>query len=146
LEKALQFLGQISPRLRASSFYTSTPVDCAENAPLFLNAVAEIEFSDGLMYLLEKFQAYELERGRPRERQKNSARPIDLDLLYAAELEMQTPRLTLPHPRMLERLFVMEPLAEICPDLILPGQTKTVRDLLAQLKRNEHDQLCRKIS
>lgn len=147
LSCAYDFLKKLSPsQFLASTFYSSSPVECDKETPSFLNGVVEIEFKDGLIYLLEKLQAYERLRGRPSVREKNSPRPIDLDILYADEMEMQTSRLIIPHPRMTERLFVLEPLAEIRPELILPKQGKSVRVLLEELKRTEHDQVCRKIS
>lgn len=147
LKRASDFLKFLSPTFfLASSFYSCSPVDCKEDTPSFLNGVAEIEFSDGLIYLLEKLQTYEAERGRLAVRERNSPRPIDLDILYADELEMQTARLSLPHPRISERLFVLEPLAEIRPELLLPGLNKSVRVLLEEFKRTKHDQVCRKIS
>jgi 2-amino-4-hydroxy-6-hydroxymethyldihydropteridine diphosphokinase len=143
--KAFAFLRKLDPHAVFSSFYSSSPLDCPPGSPEFINAVVEIGFGDGLVYLLEKLQAYELAQGRPALRGYNSPRPIDLDILYAEELEMQTTRLTLPHPRMRERLFVLEPLAEIRPEMILPGQKESVRVLLEELKLRAHDQVCRKL-
>lgn len=146
MTEARIFLKGLSPHyFIASSNYSSSPVDCAPESNVFINAVVEIEFSDGLLYLLEKLQAYESERGRLVVRERNSPRPIDLDILYAADLVMHTARLTLPHPRWSDRLFVLDPLAEICPELVIPHQTKTVRVLLEELRSQAHDQSCHKI-
>ncbi|NJK90548.1 MAG: 2-amino-4-hydroxy-6-hydroxymethyldihydropteridine diphosphokinase [Blastochloris sp.] len=144
LRESLAFLNQLGRVKLCSSIYESSPVDCTAQSLPFLNAVLEVEFGDGVRYLLEKCQAYELKRGRPGVRERNSPRPVDLDLLYAGELEMNTSTLTLPHPRIQERLFVLKPLAEIRPDLILPGQVKKVSDLLADLEAVAHDQICQK--
>jgi 2-amino-4-hydroxy-6-hydroxymethyldihydropteridine diphosphokinase len=66
-------------------------------------------------------------------RPKNSPRAIDLDVLYAGNLVLNSPEMILPHPRLQQRRFVLTPLAEISPDLVLPGQTRSVRRLLAEL-------------
>lgn len=142
---AMEYLRKLDPGIRCSSLYASSPVDCPEGSPEFINAVVEIEFGDGVMYLLSLLQKYESGRGRPEQRSRNVPRPIDLDILYAGPLEMNTGRLVLPHPRLGERLFVLEPLAEINPELLLPGREKKVSELLEELKRSSHDQVCRKI-
>jgi 2-amino-4-hydroxy-6-hydroxymethyldihydropteridine diphosphokinase len=72
--------------------------------------------------------------GRPGNHPRNVSRKIDIDLLYFDDVMVNEPDLQLPHPRMHERRFVLEPLAEIRPELVLPGQRKTVRELLAQAK------------
>ena len=71
--------------------------------------------------------------GRPARRPLNESRPIDLDILYAGDAVSDSPELTLPHPRMLQRRFVLAPLVRIRPELILLGQTKTVAEFLARL-------------
>lgn len=145
INQAFSFLRQLDPGAVLSSLYSSTPLGCPPGSPEFINAVAEISFRDGLIYLLEKLQAYEKERGRAEVRARNSPRPVDLDILYAQDLEMRTMRLVLPHPRMTERLFVLEPLSEIRPELVLPTQNRSVRVLLEELKLGSHDQVCRKL-
>ncbi len=116
-----------------SALYETEPLDCPPGSPVFLNAAAEIESSLTPADLLANLQAAEREAGRPTARARNSPRHLDLDLLYCGDLVVGGPPLTLPHPRMLQRRFVLQPLAEIRPDLILPGQNQTVRDLLAAL-------------
>ncbi|MCA1657899.1 MAG: 2-amino-4-hydroxy-6-hydroxymethyldihydropteridine diphosphokinase, partial [Verrucomicrobiaceae bacterium] len=71
--------------------------------------------------------------GRPAEHKKNSSRPIDLDLLYFGLSEIEMPGLRLPHPRMTERQFVLRPLADIRPELILPNQAEPIQTLLTRL-------------
>jgi 2-amino-4-hydroxy-6-hydroxymethyldihydropteridine diphosphokinase len=71
--------------------------------------------------------------GRPTAHEKNVSRPIDLDLLYFGPAEIEMPGLRLPHPCVTERQFVLRPLADIQPDLILPNQTEPIRTLLARL-------------
>ncbi len=87
--------------------------------------------------LLEKLQALEIEFGRRRKHVLNEPRPLDLDLIaFGAEIRA-TSALILPHPRAHQRRFVLAPLAEIAPELVLPGQTRTVRELLASLSSGE---------
>ena len=98
-----------------SGIYETEAVDCPPGSPGFCNQVAEMGWSGSLFSLLDLLQAYERGRGRRTVRGRNQPRPMDLDLLYADEVQMRTVRLALPHPRMGGRSFVMEPLAEICP-------------------------------
>ena len=116
-----------SPRLETA------PVDCPPGSPPFLNAVAEIRIdSDSLppRVLLEKLQAFEQEQGRAAVRAINAPRPLDLDIIYYSCLVVQEPDLVIPHPRAHLRRFVLEPLSHLRPELVLPGQVKTVRELL----------------
>ena len=82
-------------------------------------------------------QALEGEFGRRPKAALNEPRPLDLDLIAFQSVVCATPRLTLPHPRTHLRRFVLQPLNEIAPELVLPLQTKTVRDLLAELRSDE---------
>jgi len=75
--------------------------------------------------------------GRPKKREKNSPRHIDLDILYADNVIIEKNNLSIPHPRILSRRFVLEPFAEIKPNLILPGQTKSIIEHLENLKSKE---------
>ena len=118
----------------ASRVYETDPVGCEPGAAKFLNAVVEIEYDGDPTELLEKLIRIEESLGRDRDHARNSSRKIDIDILYADQLDVKNERLQLPHPRMHEREFVLQPLADIRPDLILPNQTQTVRELLAQLK------------
>lgn len=87
--------------------------------------------------MLGRLQALEREFGRGPKQMLNEPRPLDLDLIVFGAERRRDPRLTLPHPRAHLRRFVLEPLNEIAPDMILPGQTKTVRQLLADLVGEE---------
>jgi 2-amino-4-hydroxy-6-hydroxymethyldihydropteridine diphosphokinase len=116
-----------------SALYETEPLDCPAGSPGFLNAGAEIETPLDPAVLLGQLQAAEREAGRSPTGARNSPRLLDLDLLYCGDLVASGPLLKLPHPRMLQRRFVLQPLAEIRPDLVLPGQTQTVGALLSAL-------------
>ncbi|HJX97536.1 MAG TPA: 2-amino-4-hydroxy-6-hydroxymethyldihydropteridine diphosphokinase [Chthoniobacterales bacterium] len=120
--------------MRVSRVYETEPVNCELGAGKFLNAVLEIEYDGDPSELLEKLIRVEESLGRDRKHARNISRKIDIDLLYADELVINNERLQLPHPRMHERKFVLQPLADIRPDLVLPNQTKPVSDLLAQIQ------------
>jgi 2-amino-4-hydroxy-6-hydroxymethyldihydropteridine diphosphokinase len=118
--------------MRSSPIYETEPVDCEPDAGKFLNAVLEIDYDGDPSELLEQLIRVEESLGRKRDHARNVSRKIDIDLLYADDLNVNNERLQLPHPRLHQRKFVLQPLADIRPDLTLPNQTKTVRELLAQ--------------
>jgi 2-amino-4-hydroxy-6-hydroxymethyldihydropteridine diphosphokinase len=126
------------PLLRSSLWQTS-PVDCPTGSPPFVNAVVGLapRPEETPESLLAKLQALEKEFGRKPKTVLNEPRPLDLDLIAFGSETRATKALTLPHPRAHERRFVLQPLSEVAPDLILPGQTKTVAQLLAELPRDE---------
>jgi 2-amino-4-hydroxy-6-hydroxymethyldihydropteridine diphosphokinase len=120
-----------SPLLK-SSLRQTTPADCPPGSPMFVNAVVALvpradETPESLLAALQKL---EKEFGRQLKKVLNEPRPLDLDLIAFGNETRNTKGLTLPHPRAHERRFVLEPLEEIAPDLVLPGQTKTVAELL----------------
>lgn len=108
---------------RASSLYRTAPVD--SSGPDYLNAVAEITTTLTAPALLDALQAIELAAGRERP-YRNAPRTLDLDLLLYGEARMDSPRLTVPHPRMWERAFVLVPLAEIAPSRVGPEALRAV--------------------
>ena len=116
-----------------SGLYETDPVDCAPGADPFLNAVMEIETSLAPHACLASLQKFEQNAGRAEVRESNSPRKIDLDLLYMGDLCSDTPALQLPHPRMIQRRFVLQPLADIRPDLVLPEAGDSTASLLARL-------------
>ena len=140
LEAAFQELQQLSsgPIVR-SSIWRTTPVDCPPGSPDFLNAVAGITPLPGESpeSLLVKLQALERKFGRQPKKLLNEPRPLDLDLITFRDEIRQSETLVLPHPRAHLRRFVLQPLAEIAPDLVLPNQQKTVTELLRGLPNNE---------
>jgi 2-amino-4-hydroxy-6-hydroxymethyldihydropteridine diphosphokinase len=121
-----------------SGFYATEPVGYLDQ-PQFLNAAALLETELAPVELLRALLAIEAAMGRERDPAlPKGPRVIDLDLLLcfldAEAVVMQTPELTLPHPAMHERGFVLEPLAEIAPGMLYPGTGQTVAELLAQLR------------
>jgi 2-amino-4-hydroxy-6-hydroxymethyldihydropteridine diphosphokinase len=136
LAEALEELQKLSPApLLRSSWWKTTPVDCPPGSPPFLNAVVGLvpEAAETPESLLLKLQALERQFGRRPKKVLNEARPLDLDLIVFGPATRATPRLALPHPRAHERRFVLAPLAEIAPGLILPGQAAPVAALLGAL-------------
>lgn len=120
-----------------SSIYETEPVGCEAGAGSFLNAVMEVGYESSGEDLLRELAAIEVSLGRKRSEQRNISRTIDLDLLYLSDVELKTPAIELPHPRLASRRFVLEPLAEIRPDLRLPKQMRTVAASLGDLQNAE---------
>lgn len=117
--------------------YQTEPKFCPPGSPEFLNTVVEIAFEGSAVDLLKASRAIEMAMGRERGAERNAPRVIDLDLLYLGDEQSATEELELPHPRIAERRFVLEPLADIRPDLVLPGEWVTVAELLAMLPHDE---------
>lgn len=138
--EGMMLLGELSdgPLLRSSLWQTS-PVDCPPGSPAFVNAVVGLVPRAGETpeSLLAKLQALEKAFGRRPKQVLNEPRPLDLDLIAFGSDTRATPELTLPHPRAHQRRFVLQPLSEIAPDLILPGQTQSVAKLLRRLPPDE---------
>jgi 2-amino-4-hydroxy-6-hydroxymethyldihydropteridine diphosphokinase len=130
--KAIADLTGAKGSVLESPVYETEPVGCEPGAGKFLNAVLEIEYNGDPTDLLQKLIRIEESLGRDRNHARNVSRKIDIDLLYAGELNVENEQLQLPHPRLHLRKFVLQPLADFRPELILPNQTKTVRELLAQ--------------
>lgn len=126
------------PMLKSSLWQTS-PVNCPPGSPPFVNAVAGLALRTGETpeSLLKKLRELEAESGRRPKTVLNEPRSLDLDLIAFGSETRDTVELVLPHPRAHQRRFVLEPLNEIAPDLILPGQDKTVVQLLAELSSDE---------
>jgi 2-amino-4-hydroxy-6-hydroxymethyldihydropteridine diphosphokinase len=123
-------LAGVQPPVFSSAIYETNPVDCEPEAEKFLNAVVEFEYEGDPVTLLDQVIRLEEALGRKRGHSKNVSRTIDIDLLYCGDRNIDDERLELPHPRMHLREFVLQPLADIRADLVLPGQKESVTNLL----------------
>jgi 2-amino-4-hydroxy-6-hydroxymethyldihydropteridine diphosphokinase len=133
LREAVNRVGRLGEVLEVSSFYDTAPVGFTEQ-PRFLNGAMLLETELEPVELMRAL--LEVERAMGRDRVKAVAkgpRVIDLDLLLMGDLVMATSELTLPHPGMAERRFVLEPLAEIAPGMADPVSGRTVREMLERL-------------
>ena len=145
LGNRLAHLKQARDRLRGLSadgllqapIYQTAPVACPDGSPDFYNTVVEIRFEGSPQELLAAALALELELGRDRSAGPNAPRTIDIDLLYFGDETISAADLELPHPRLTDRRFVLQPLADIRPDLMLPGDHVTIAEHLAHLDTDE---------
>jgi 2-amino-4-hydroxy-6-hydroxymethyldihydropteridine diphosphokinase len=140
IQEAMNWLeGSSSAPLRRSSLWRTSPVDCPPNSLPFINAVVELTVpaTESPEPFLEKLRELEREFGRAPKKVLNEPRSLDLDLIAFGNEVCKSPELTLPHPRAHARRFVLQPLSEIAPELVLPGQGKTVAELLAELPADE---------
>ena len=117
---------------RVSSLYESEPVDVT-NQPWFLNCVAEVESELMPLQLLHRMQRVEQRLGR-RRGVRRGPRTIDIDILLFGNHIVHTPVLTIPHPRMTERRFVLEPMRELAPELRHPVSRRTMTELLSEVR------------
>jgi len=124
---------------RKSSLWQTSPVNCPPGSPLFVNAVVGLapRTEETPESLLSKLRELEKESGRRPGKVPNAPRPLDLDLIAFGGETRNLPELVLPHLRAHLRRFVLQPLSEIAPGLVLPGQRKTVSELLAELRSEE---------
>src|SRR6266480_2044497 len=127
-------LPNLKPPILSSAIYETKPVACETGAGKFLNAVVEFEYNGYPARLLEQLIQIEEALGRKRDHPQNVSRTIDIDLLYCGDRRINDERLQLPHPRLHLRTFVLRPLADIRPGLVLSSEKKTVSDLLADFK------------
>ena len=116
-----------------SRLMRTAPVGGPSGQPDYWNGVARCEFDGSARELLRLLQWLEQRAGRVRV-EPNGPRPLDLDLLVYGEHRIHEPDLVVPHPRMLERRFVLEPLSELDPDLRVPGTDRAVSAALAALR------------
>jgi 2-amino-4-hydroxy-6-hydroxymethyldihydropteridine diphosphokinase len=113
--------------IAVSSFYETEPVEFTDQ-PWFLNCAVALKTTESPAQLMESVLRIELEMGRQRT-EKKGPRTIDIDIVFFGDAIVNTPELTIPHPAMQDRRFVLEPLAEIAPELRHPALRKTVREL-----------------
>jgi 2-amino-4-hydroxy-6-hydroxymethyldihydropteridine diphosphokinase len=137
LNRAIHDIRSFASHIRYSSLYETRPVHSPSNA-LFLNAVISFNSNLPSVTLLKELLNIEDKNQRVRTL-KNDARTLDLDLLIYGEEFIQTPFLTLPHPEMTHRLFVMLPLLEVWPSsALLPGTDTTLTECLSMARKSDH--------
>lgn len=125
---------------RTSPIYRTQPIDVPDQQDDYINAVFEIETSREPEDILNQLAAIEDRHGRIRGKIRNSARTLDLDLLLVGKHSVQSEILTLPHPRIHQRAFVLLPLYDLSPDLLVPGQGR-VEKLLEKVRDQEMQRL-----
>ena len=143
LDRADAELGRLGRVLRTSPTYETAAVGMAPGTPDFLNRVVEVELDpvwannpeNTMLALLD----IEREMGRTRVEGNVSSRPIDLDIVLWGERSLDVEGLTVPHPRMMGRRFVLQPLADLVPGAAVPGSDSTVLDLLQGLPADVPD-------
>lgn len=133
VRRALDELASIplSRVLSRSPLYKSPPLGPA-GQPDYVNAVAALETALAPLALLEELRAIEVRHGRQRDGTRWGPRTLDLDVLLYGDLQQSTPELTLPHPGLHERAFVLYPLSDVAPELMVPGRG-SVRELRGRL-------------
>ena len=138
LENAVTLLGKHLANVRLSPIYETEPVGYLEQGK-FLNAALEGTTELGPRELLNACQEIEKQLGRERII-RNGPRTIDIDILFYGNTLLNEPDITIPHPRLHEREFVLKPLTDICPELVHPTIKKTVKELYEGLET--HFSLC----
>ncbi len=140
LQHARDLLRQLVPEDTAyaqAPIYQSEPVDCPDDSPDFFNTVLEIDYIGTPYELLEHTQGIEFHCGRSIVHQYNAPRIIDLDILYFGNEIIKETVLNIPHLEITNRRFVLQPLTDIRPQLILPGDTATISEHLHYLDSDE---------
>jgi 2-amino-4-hydroxy-6-hydroxymethyldihydropteridine diphosphokinase len=140
IQKGLDFLSTLQATdnsIEVSSIYETEPMNCPVGSPLFLNTVCVMKCLLEPIDLLKNLKMFEEKIGRNLQAERNSPRPLDLDVIYFGSRVCDLPELILPHPRAHTRKFVLFPLAEIRPHTLLPGKNLTVVQLLETLDHAE---------
>ena len=128
-----------SGAVRCSGLWRTSPVDCPPGSADFVNAAAAFEPISTLepKVLLVRLKALEAEYGRTPVGERNAPRELDLDLLLFGDEVSNEPDFVLPHPRAVNRRFVLAPAAEVAPETVWPGTGRTIARLLAELESDE---------
>ncbi|MGZ7107178.1 MAG: 2-amino-4-hydroxy-6-hydroxymethyldihydropteridine diphosphokinase [Candidatus Angelobacter sp.] len=132
LREAIARLRELGVVTLVSAFYETEPVEVESKQPWFLNCAVAMETELMPLQFLKRMLALEQSMGRTRTEPKGP-RTIDIDIVFFGNDVLDTPELSVPHPAMQQRRFVLEPLAEIAPDLLHPLLKRRVRDLLDSL-------------
>lgn len=140
VQAARDFFREMNPQetpFLQSCLYATEPVGCPEGSENYANAVLEFTWVGTAEELLAHCQTIESDLGRIRSHVRGEPRTVDVDILYLGDLRIETPHLIIPHPRAHMRKFVLKPLSDIRPDLVLPGQVKSVAELRDALETDE---------
>ncbi len=124
--------------IRRGRIFRTAPVDCVPGTPDFLNQALLGEWKGSGAELLKLCKRIETAAGRPEHHSSAESRVLDCDIILLGELEISSPELTIPHPRALNRRFVLEPLAELVPGWQIPGTGMSVAEALARLDDAGH--------
>jgi 2-amino-4-hydroxy-6-hydroxymethyldihydropteridine diphosphokinase len=130
LQKAIAFLKRMGHLVSLSSIYLTTPVNMPDETEIFLNLVLSVDSCLHPQEMLEKIKRYEKRTGRMESPSGYQPRTIDIDIILVDDLIVEEKNLTIPHPKMRERAFVLVPLQEIAPELMHPVLKKTVFEIL----------------
>jgi len=131
LERAVELLGERLRMVKMSSVYETEPVGYKDQ-PLFLNAVCRVQTDIGPLQLLSLVKGIEASMGRV-PNFSDGPRLIDIDIILYGDMVMMDPELSIPHPRMAQRAFVLIPLAEIAPGLVHPFSGESVEEMVANV-------------
>ena len=140
LRQARDLLSTLATKdIVSAALFETDPLDCPPNSPAFLNSVVAFETNLTPEELLAKTQGIETQLGREAKenRATNAPRPVDIDLLICGKEVRNTSELTLPHPRLHERLFVLYPLRDLAPSLVPPTHANPVSILVELCESSE---------
>ena len=141
LKKGIKFLFSIGKIISSSSVYETSPVGMTGGTRPFYNSIVVLDSDQDPEEMLKKIKQFEEKMGRDTENSHMKPRQLDIDILFADELIINTPHLTIPHPEITNRKFVLKPLNEILPEFRHPVSGKIVRDLLTELNSDENVRL-----
>jgi len=127
----------VSGSFRQAPVYQTEPVACPAGSPDFYNTVVTFDYPGTAHNLLDATQAIEFRLGRAAAPERNAPRVIDVDILYCGAEQIDGEILDLPHPRLTSRRFVLQPLADLHPDLVLPGDQVSIAEHLRHLDSEE---------
>ena len=141
VENAIEFLSRTGNLTARSSLYETSPVGMKADTQSFYNCIVILESDIKPEEMLKKIKQFEKSVGRGPANSHMKPRQIDIDILFVDELITNSSSLTIPHPEIENRKFILEPLHEILPDIIHPVSGKTTKELLEELNSNENIRL-----